>query len=79
MPVALVPIALVTAIASLFTSVTNVGVRFPPGSTHLLVGNGRAGKTYRRAKILSLKDEIWQRGADIRNVVFFLRSLATYL
>lgn len=50
---------------------TTFDLRFPTGSTHLLVGNSGAGKTYRMARILSLKDEILHRGADIKNVIFF--------
>ncbi len=45
-------------------------VRFRPGSTHLLVGPSGSGKTFRTAAILRLKNEIFQGGREIRNIVF---------
>ena len=46
-------------------------LRFPMGTTHLLVGPSASGKTFRTAKILRLKDEILENGQDIKNVVFY--------
>lgn len=46
-------------------------VRFPRGSTHLMVGASGSGKTVRTDRILRLKDEIMQEGSAIRNIVFF--------
>lgn len=46
-------------------------VRFSPGTTHLMVGASGSGKTFRVAKILRLKDEIFKNGSQIKNVVFF--------
>lgn len=46
-------------------------VRFPPGSTHLMVGASCSGKTFRTAKILRLKNEIMRNGSAIKNVIFF--------
>ena len=44
-------------------------LRFPKGSTHLMVGPSASGKTFRTAEILRLKDDIIQDGKDIQNVI----------
>jgi hypothetical protein len=45
-------------------------MRFPIGSTHLLVGSAGAGKTERVIKMLLLKDSLFQNGDKIKNVIF---------
>lgn len=49
-------------------------VRFPTGSTHLIVGASCSGKTFRMDKILRLKNEILKQGSSIKNVIFFYAS-----
>ena len=49
-------------------------VRFPAGSTHLLVGASCSGKTFRMDRILRLKNELLRNGPSIRNVIFFYAS-----
>lgn len=49
-------------------------LRFPLGSTHLVVGPSGSGKTVRVSKILRLKSEIIEGGEDCRNVVFCYAS-----
>lgn len=46
-------------------------LRFPNGSTHLIVGPSASGKTFRLCEILKIKDEIIIGGENIKNVVFF--------
>lgn len=45
-------------------------LRFARGATHLAVGPSGSGKTYRVCDILRLKNSIFERGSEIRNVVF---------
>ena len=45
-------------------------VRFPHGSTHLVVGPSGAGKTSRVVDYLQMKDDLIVGGKDIKNVVF---------
>ena len=45
-------------------------VRFPHGSTHLVVGPSASGKTYRTCEILRSKDKLIEGGEKIKNVVF---------
>ena len=49
-------------------------LRFPVGSTHLVVGPSASGKTVRVAEILRLKDHILADGENIQNVVFCFAS-----
>lgn len=44
-------------------------MRFPLGSTHLMVGPSSCGKTFRTCEIIRLKDEIIVDGEDIKNVI----------
>ena len=45
-------------------------MRFPLGTTHLMVGNSGAGKTERVIRMLLLKDKLFQDGDKIKNVIF---------
>ena len=44
-------------------------LRFPKGSTHLMVGPSASGKTFRTAEILRCKNIIIEGGDKIRNVI----------
>lgn len=55
-------------------SCPSYNLRFPRGSTHLLVGPSGSGKTVRAAKILRLKNEIIENGSQCENVVFCYAS-----
>lgn len=46
-------------------------LRFIKGSTHLVVGPSGCGKTFRMRDILRVKNDIFENGASIQNVVFF--------
>lgn len=45
-------------------------LRFPKGSTHLMVGPSASGKTFRTAQILRLKDKLIEDGENVTNVIF---------
>ena len=45
-------------------------LRFPLGSTHLVVGPSASGKTCRIAKILKHKDVLIEGGPQIKNIVY---------
>lgn len=45
-------------------------LRFPKGSTHLLVGPSASGKTFRLSEILRHKNDLLQDGVNIKNIVF---------
>ena len=45
-------------------------LRFPKGSTHLVVGPSGSGKTYRVAEMLRLKDYLIENGNQIANIIF---------
>ena len=45
-------------------------LRFPHGSTHLVVGPSGSGKTYRVAEILRLKNYLIENGSEISNIIF---------
>ena len=46
-------------------------VRFPDGSSHLVVGASGAGKTRRIYEYLKLKNELFEFGRKINHVIFF--------
>jgi len=46
-------------------------VKFKAFSSHLLIAPPSQGKTYRCAQYLRLKDELFENGPHIKNVVFF--------
>ncbi len=46
-------------------------LRFQRGHSHLFVGPSGSGKTFRVADILRLKNDVFQNGHEIKNVVFF--------
>ena len=56
---------------SLLDAMERYNLRFPIGSTHLVVGPSASGKTLRTASILRVKDQIIENGEKISNVVFF--------
>ena len=45
-------------------------LRFPMGTTHLMIGVSGSGKTHRMANILRYKDELFENGSDIKNILF---------
>ncbi len=45
-------------------------LRFIPGATHLVVGPSGSGKTFRMCEILRWKNQLFQGGEDIKNIVF---------
>ena len=49
-------------------------LRFPRGSTHLVVGPSASGKTYRVSKILRHKNELIEEGEKISNIIYCYAS-----
>jgi hypothetical protein len=49
-------------------------LRFPGGSTHLMVGPSASGKTYRTSRILQTKNKLIVDGDQIKNVVLCYAS-----
>ena len=45
--------------------------RFIRGATHLVVGPSGSGKTFRILEYLKLKDDLFQDGPQIKNIVFY--------
>ena len=61
--------ACVRACVHVYRSIMDV--RFIRGATHLVVGPSGSGKTFRVLEYLKLKNELFQDGPKIKNVVFY--------
>lgn len=45
-------------------------MRFPKGSTHLMIGPSASGKTFRTIEIIQHKNDIIENGSEIKNIIF---------
>jgi hypothetical protein len=55
---------------SFSTPLVPIDTRFQKGATHLVVGPSASGKTVRTSRFLQLKNDLFQGGENIQNVIF---------